>query len=183
MAAGGPGFLTTVVRQPTEAILVTTPDEARLFELADRILAVGRLISASKEHVDIYRSADRTTPVWTQLENAVMRFIDRNPGATAGEAANATRLVASNFSRALRGLEQKGYVRREVDSRDARRIHLYPTDRAGRSLQRLRELWSRTLDGIFEDPGEVDQLTAALRRIEESIGSPRRTAPPRNGEH
>lgn len=147
-------------------------DASRLFELADSILAVGRLISATKGHSDMYRSADGAPADWTPLETAVMRFIDRNPGSTAGDAANATRLVSSNFSRALRGLEEKGFVRREVDEHDARRTHLYPTERAHINLQRLRDLWSRTLDGIFDDPDEVDALNAALRRIEEALATP-----------
>ena len=42
-----------------------------------------------------------------------MRFIDRNPGTSASAAAEATQLISSNFSRALRSLEKKDLVRRE----------------------------------------------------------------------
>ena len=150
-------------------------DASRLFELADSIMAVGRLISAAKEPAEMYESADGTAPVWTSIETAVMRFIDRNPGSSAGEVAAATRLVSSNFSRALRGLEQKGFVRRDVDDDDARRIHLYPTERANASLEQLHDLWSRTLDGIFDDRAEVDALNAALHRIEEALTAPHRS--------
>jgi DNA-binding MarR family transcriptional regulator len=130
---------------------------SRLFELADLILAVGRQIYASK---------DVPAEPWTPLEIAVMRFIDRNPGTSASAAAEATQLISSNFSRALRGLETKGLVRREVDQDDGRRVHLYPTPQAHDNLERLRNVWSRLLDGIVNDPEEIDIAISILRRLE-----------------
>ncbi|HVT66286.1 MAG TPA: MarR family winged helix-turn-helix transcriptional regulator [Trebonia sp.] len=137
---------------------------SRLFELADLILAVGRQIYASKEF-----SAEFAGQTWTPLESAVMRFIDRNPGASASAAAEATQLISSNFSRALRGLENKGLVRREVDAADGRRVRLYPTERAQDNLRQLHDIWSRLLDGVVTDPAEVEQATATLRRIETGL--------------
>ena len=138
---------------------------SRLFDLADLILAVGRQIS----------SAPGYSPEWcTPLESAVMRFIDRNPGTSARAAAEATLLPSSNFSRALRGLEEKGLVRRDVDARDARSVHLYPTARAHENLQHLREAWGRTLEGTVDDPGTIDLVNATLRRIENELIARRR---------
>jgi len=138
-------------------------DEAqtsRLFELADMILAVSRHIHASK---------DTGTESWTPLESSVMRFIDRNPGTSPREAAEATQLISSNFSRAVRALEEKGLVRREVDERDARRARLYPTRKAHENLRQLHEVWSDLLDGILDDPAEIDATTATLQRIETQL--------------
>lgn len=134
--------------------------ESALFELADLILAISRHIHASKE---------AAAESGTSLEGAVMRFIDRHPGTTAGAAAEATQLISSNFSRAVRGLEKKGLVRRDVDQHDARRVRLYPTDRAHENLQRLRGAWSRLLDGTVDDPDEIEAVTATLRRIETQL--------------
>lgn len=133
---------------------------SRLFELADLILAVGRHIHASKEFA---------AESWTPLESAVMRFVDRNPGTSASAAAEATQLISSNFSRALRGLEQKGLIRRAADEHDARRIRLYPTEAARDNLLRLRDIWSRLLDGTVADPGEIDAVNSTLRRIETQL--------------
>lgn len=130
---------------------------SRLFELADLILAVGRHIQASKE-----AAAESGTP----LEGAVMRYIDRHPGTTASAAAEATQLISSNFSRALRGLEKAGFVRRDVDPQDARRVRLYPTDKAQENLQRLRAAWSHLLEEAAADSGEIDAAISALRHIE-----------------
>lgn len=131
-----------------------------LFELADSILAISRHIYATKAFA---------LHGWTPIESAVMRFVDRNPGTTARAAAEATQLISSNFSRALRGLEKKGVVRREVDDEDARRVRLYPTESAQRNLQLLHELWTNLLDGIIDDPAELDQVNAVLRRIEAAL--------------
>ena len=132
----------------------------QLFELADLILAFGRQIHASK---------DVPAEPWTLLESAVMRFIDRNPGTSASGAAEATQLISSNFSRALRGLETKGLVRRDVDQHDGRRVRLYPTPQAHDNLQRLRDVWSRLLDGIINDPEEIDNAISTLRRLETEL--------------
>jgi MarR family transcriptional regulator, temperature-dependent positive regulator of motility len=133
---------------------------SRLFELADLILAVGRQIHAAKEF---------GAESWTPLESAVMRFIDRNPGTSASAAAEATQLISSNFSRALRGLERKGLVRRDIDQHDGRRVRLYPTDRAQDNLRQLREVWSRLLVGIVPDTDEVEAVSSTLRRIEAEL--------------
>lgn len=130
---------------------------SRLFELADLVLAVGRHIAASKG-----AEIESGTP----LQGAVMRYIDRNPGTTARAAAEATQLISSNFSRAVRGLEAAGLVRRDVDQHDARRVRLYPTEKAQENLRRLRAAWSHLLDGTVTDGGELDAAIATLRKIE-----------------
>jgi DNA-binding MarR family transcriptional regulator len=130
---------------------------SRLFELADLILAVGRHIVAAKE---------AETKSGTPLEGAVMRYIDRHPGTTARAAAEATQLISSNFSRAVRGLEKEGLVRRDVDQRDARRVRLYPTEKAQENLQRLREVWSLLLEETIADPDEIGAAISTLRQIE-----------------
>jgi MarR family transcriptional regulator, temperature-dependent positive regulator of motility len=130
---------------------------SRLFELADLILAVGRHIEASKE-----AEAESGTP----LEGAVMRYIDRHPGTTARAAAEATQLISSNFARAVRRLEKAGLVRRDADEHDARRVRLYPTEKAHENLQRLREVWSLLLEEAIADSDEIDAAISTLRQIE-----------------
>jgi MarR family transcriptional regulator, temperature-dependent positive regulator of motility len=131
-----------------------------LFELADLILAISRYVQASKGFA---------SQGWTPIESAVMRYVDRNPGTTASAAAEATQLISSNFSRALRALEKKGLVRHDVDQEDARRVRLYPTDLAHENLQLLHELWTGLLGGIIDDPDDIDRVNAVLRRIESGL--------------
>jgi DNA-binding MarR family transcriptional regulator len=135
-----------------------------LFELADLILAIGRQIHAAKEPHFAAES-------WTPLESAVMRFIDRFPGTSATAAAEATQLISSNFSRAVRGLEAKGLVRREIDENDGRRVRLFPTEQAHDNLQLLHQLWGRLLDGIVTEPAELELVLSTLRRIETELAT------------
>ena len=137
---------------------------SRLFDLADLIFAIGRQIRPSH---------DLSTEMCTPVESIVMRFIDRNPGTSARVAAEATLLPSSNFSRVLRGLERKGLVRRDIDAHDSRSVHLYPTARARENLQHLREAWSRTLEGIVDDPQTIDLVNTTLRRIERELAARR----------
>lgn len=133
---------------------------SRLFELADSILAISRYIHASKSF---------TSHGWTPIQSAVMRFVDRNPGTTARAAAEATGLISSNFSRALRSLEANGLVRRDVDAQDARRVRLYPTESAQENLRLLQELWSDLLDGILDDPDDIDRVNVTLKQLESGL--------------
>lgn len=142
--------------------------KARLFELADLILAISRHLHAAK--------ADAAEP-WTPLEAAVMRFIDQQPGATATQAAEATQLISSNFSRALRKLEQKDLVHREADPDDARRVRLYPTQKADENLGYLQDAWSRLLEKAVPDAAEGDAVIATLRRIESQFLDRTRSGP------
>jgi DNA-binding MarR family transcriptional regulator len=141
---------------------MTENQASRLFELADLILAVGRHIEASKQF-----EAGSGTP----LQGAVMRYIDRHPGTTAGAAAEATQLISSNFSRAVNGLETAGLVRRQVDRHDTRRVLLFPTEKAQQNLQRLREIWSQLLEETVTDPDEIAAIISTLRNIETGLVS------------
>jgi len=134
-------------------------DTAGLSDLAELILAVGRLI----------QPGDQAIGTCTPIESSVMRFISRNPGTSARAASEATLLTSSNFSRVLRGLEEKGLVSREPDASDARRVSLYPTALARESRRRLGEEWHRLLRGIEDDRGKIDEFTATLRRIESEL--------------
>ncbi|MBB1159787.1 MULTISPECIES: MarR family winged helix-turn-helix transcriptional regulator [Amycolatopsis] len=141
--------------------------DEQLFEVADLILAVARHINAAKE-----ANAESGTP----LEGAVMRFVDRHPGTTVNAAAEATQMISSNVSRAVRGLENKGLLRREADPEDARRVRLYPTPKAAENLQKLRDTWSALLDGTFTGPAEIDALIKTLHGIEARLVAQSRDA-------
>ncbi len=140
-------------------------DTSSLSDLAELILAVARLIQPP---------GDQAIGTCTPIESSVIRFISRNPGTSARAASEATLLTSSNFSRVLRGLEEKGLVSREPDANDARRVSLYPTTLARESRRRLGEEWDRLLRGIEDDPGKIDEIIATLRRIESELASRRR---------
>jgi DNA-binding MarR family transcriptional regulator len=140
-------------------------EAANLSDLAELILAVGRLIQLL---------GDQSIGSGTPIEISVLRFINRNPGTSARAASEATLLSSSNFARILRGLEERGWVRRKADANDARRVRLYPTALASETRQRLGKEWYRLLRGIENDPVKIDLLIETLRRIESELVSRRR---------
>lgn len=109
----------------------------------------------------------------TPLEISVMRFIDRNLGASAKDAAEASMLTSSNFSRALRSLEAKEFVRREIDAADRRSVRLFPTVRAEQNLGALTARWSALLEGALPD-AEARTLAALLRQLESALAAAQR---------
>ena len=145
-------------------------DASRLFELGDLIHAVGRQIRPP---------GDLEPGPCTPVEIIVMRYINQNPGTSARAAAEATLLPSSNFSRVLRGLMTKGLVRREADLRDARGVRLYPTAVAYSNTKRMRDAWSRLLDGIVDDPATIGFLSTTLGHIEKELIARRKAS----GEH
>jgi DNA-binding MarR family transcriptional regulator len=139
-------------------------DAARLSDLAELILAVGRLIQLV---------GDQSIGTGTPIEISVLRFINRNPGTSARAASEATLLPPSNFSRVLHSLEDRGLVSRKADVNDARRVSLYPTAFARETRRRVREDWYQLLRGIEGDPAKIDHLIATLQRIESELVSRR----------
>ncbi len=138
-------------------------DEAnaqRLFQLADLIHGISRQLPAP-------RSLE--PGVCTPIEIHVMRRISQSPGSAAHAISRASRLPSSNFSRVLRGLETKGLIQRKADNQDGRVINLYLTDLAVQNFARMRDEWSSALDGIIEDPSELDAVNELLHRIEEGL--------------
>jgi DNA-binding MarR family transcriptional regulator len=153
---------------------VNDDEVTRLGNFAELILALARQLPPPTE----------VAQTGTAVESSVMRFVARNPGSTARAASEATLLPSSNFSRVLRALETKGYVRREADERDARVVRLYPTEFARENLQQLRAAWSRTLQGTVDNPETVEFICETLRRIEnELVARRRRTGDPANESH
>lgn len=140
-------------------------DATHLSDLAELILGVGRLLQLP---------GDQSFPTGTPIEISVLRFINRNPGTSARAASEATLLTSSNFSRVLRGLEERELVTREVDANDARRVSLYPTALATETRRRLGEEWYRLLQGIEGDSAKINHLIATLQRIEVALVSRRR---------
>jgi hypothetical protein len=48
-------------------------------------------------------------------------------------------------------------------------VHLYPTRKVHENLQHLRKVWGELLDGVLDDPAEIDAIIATLQRIETKL--------------
>lgn len=136
--------------------------DERLADLADAILALARVISTDAH-------LDPQTVELTAGEINVMRYVDRNPGASPAAVAAATGMRRSNLSRAIRDLEAKGMVRRTGSDTDGRQVRLHPTERAARNLNRLRANWSRLLASAGADHRQLDVALTLLAELESGL--------------
>ncbi|GAN67547.1 hypothetical protein AOR01nite_25490 [Acetobacter orleanensis] len=66
-------------------------------------------------------------------------------------------------------------MRQEKDSRDARGKKLYLTSIAKTNFTRMRDAWSKDLQGLIEDAGQLDLVNATLKDIETKLLARRRT--------
>lgn len=139
---------------------MTRDHDRALADLADLLLSVARVLHVPQIDGLVHLTATETT---------VMRCIDRNPGVSAGRAAQVTGLQRSNLSTAVRSLESKGLVRRDADERDARSVRLHPTPLAGENLSALRAEWSRVLAEAEVPGAAIDSTIAVLGRLDAAL--------------
>ena len=136
-------------------------------DLAEAIIGVAREL---RLRLDTAAASDAEIVELTASEAHVMRHIDHHPGVAPSDLARATGLQRSNMSTALRSLENRGFVERRADPHDARGVNLYPTDRAGDNLERLRRQWAQLLNNCLR--GDRQGVTAAkelLERVEAAL--------------
>lgn len=137
--------------------------ESELFaDLTEVILRVARELT-HREH------RDKGSISLTPANGNIMRYIDRNPGTTPSEVADATGVFRSNLSASLRELEKIGFVERRADPADGRGVRLYSTDSAARNLAEIRKVWRESaqiaaegLDGIHEAISLLEMMAARL---------------------
>lgn len=84
----------------------------------------------------------------TSIEAAIISFLHNNPGKnTAGDIVELRMLSKGNVSHAVDLLIQKGYLLRELDQNDRRRIHLYLTPESVPITAAI----DRIQDGFFKE--------------------------------
>jgi DNA-binding MarR family transcriptional regulator len=103
-----------------------------------------------------------------------MSYVDAHPGATPSEAADATGLLRTNLSSAVRELERIGFIEKRPDPNDGRAVRLYSTPIAAENLARLQKRWASVLAGILGEHDDPAQATALLRRLAEGLADERR---------
>ena len=80
--------------------------------------------------------------------------ICKNPGMTRERVFQEVYRNPSNISRALTGLEEKGYIRRKPSCEDRRTCQLYPTEKA---LEVYKSIERITYDSILEATEELSE--------------------------
>lgn len=86
----------------------------------------------------------------TSIEAAIISFLHNNPGKdTAGDIVELRMLSKGNVSQAVELLIQKGYLTREPDRNDRRRIHLHLTETAGPVTSAIDRIQEGFFDELF----------------------------------
>lgn len=109
------------------------------------------------------RASGVTPEMWLILSRLYAR-----DGQYQTQIADGTFRDRPNTSRILAGLESRGYIRRERDDEDMRRVRIYLTDEGTQFVQDIAPVAARTRDTLYEGLSEEELrvLRRALRRIE-----------------
>lgn len=109
------------------------------------------------------RSAGVTPEMWLVLSRLYAR-----DGQYQTQIADSTFRDRPNTSRILAGLEQRGFVRKEKDEEDMRRVRVHLTDQGKAFVRDVAPMAARTRDSLYEGLSgeELRVLRTVLRRIE-----------------
>lgn len=109
------------------------------------------------------RSTGVTPEMWLVLSRLYAR-----DGQYQTQIADSTFRDRPNTSRILAGLEERGYVRKEKDRDDMRRVRVYLTDSGEAFVREMAPMAARTRDSLYEglSDEELRSLRTVLRRIE-----------------
>lgn len=109
------------------------------------------------------RASGITPEMWLVLSRLYAR-----DGQYQTQIADGTFRDRPNTSRILSGLETRGYVRREKDPDDMRRVRIFLTERGKQFVKEIAPVAARTRDMLYEGltDEEMRVLRSALRRIE-----------------
>ncbi|MGD8495319.1 MAG: MarR family transcriptional regulator [Gemmatimonadales bacterium] len=109
------------------------------------------------------RSEGVTPEMWLVLSRLYAK-----DGQYQTQIADSTFRDRPNTSRILAGLEQRGYVRREKDDEDMRRLRVYLTERGKAFVREVAPMAARTRDNLYQglSDEELRSLRAVLRKIE-----------------
>ncbi len=93
---------------------------------------------------------------------------------TVSEIHRTMHISKSGVSQSLSGLEEKGYIRREIDQNDRRRIAVTATEAGRQSLAQATSCYDAMLDDLFSAYGEentrdlvekISELCAVYNRL------------------
>lgn len=139
---------------------MVTDDE--LAELAEAVISLARRLTLAGQH--------RTDAVpLTMLEALVMRHIDAHPGTTPSQLARHLHLKSSNASAAIRGLEEKDFIRRLTDDTDGRSVRIEATAVAEANRLLYRQSLADLLAPLAGDDAGVQTTLAVLSAMDAGL--------------
>ncbi len=127
---------------------------------------VHRLIGVSMAHrYHISKNARKAGLYFGQ--HVILDYITKHNGCTQIDLANALFISAPSVATSLKRLEKSGSIRREEDSADARKKHIYITPQGQKLIESFRAICDETDSRMFSGFSQEDCLTlkALLDRL------------------
>lgn len=130
------------------------PDDAPawLIQRASRTLRV-LFLRLMEQH-----SGGVTPEMWLVLSRLYAK-----DGQYQTQIADSTFRDRPNTSRILAGLEERGFVRKERDEDDMRRVRIHLTEKGAEFVRQMAPMAARTRDSLYD--GLSDEELRALRRV------------------
>jgi DNA-binding MarR family transcriptional regulator len=138
-----------------------------LFASLGRILHLSEMLDCQEPGYQ-----DLSLPRWRlMLQLFMAEQLGGSDGLTPTQLSHSHQVSKNTISALLRGLEEQGLVKRELDPKDLRAFHIHLTDTGRQSIlnsapKRIERL-NQMLDCL--KPDEVDQLFSFLEKLRISL--------------
>lgn len=138
-------------------------------DLAELLLRAAREIKFREE-------LDRRAISLTPAQGNIMRYVDSNPGCSPSAVAEATGLLRTNLSSAVRELSRIGFIERRADPDDGRSARLYACAAAHENLAQIRESWASMMVDVVPADTDLSTILRVLGRVVDGLVEVRRAA-------
>ncbi|MFZ7102404.1 MAG: MarR family winged helix-turn-helix transcriptional regulator [Peptococcaceae bacterium] len=133
--------------------------------------SIGRLVSILHRQAQIYINYSLKEFNITSAEYSFLLYLYMNDGITQDELSSFLYIDKSATARAIKSLEEKGYVTKEKDCTDKRCNRIYLTAKARHCKKEIKQRvwrWSEFLtDGLDENTKET--LLSVLEKMADKV--------------
>ncbi|NLC11467.1 MAG: winged helix-turn-helix transcriptional regulator [Firmicutes bacterium] len=133
--------------------------------------SIGRMVSILHRHAQVYINYSLNEYNITSAEYAFLLYLYGQEGVTQDELSSYLYIDKSATARAIKSLEEKGYVRKHKDDSDKRCNRIYLTEKAKRCREEIRlrvRRWSEFLsEGIDEEA--MEKVLTVLEKMAEKV--------------
>lgn len=100
------------------------------------------------------------------MHNIEPKVVNESP-LSVSKLAKLVRVSAPSISRSLKGMEEKGYIIRKIDSKDRRNSYVELTDYGKSTLEEAEKTIRDFTDSVIEqmDPTHLEQLMSYLEEL------------------
>lgn len=116
-----------------------------------------RYINRTTRLSELYRNEKMKDYDLKGMHHTYIINICKNPGVSQDDLAQLIYVNKSNVTRQLAVLEKKGYISRQKCEKDARKLLVYPTDKAHDVYPEVVKILKEWNEIIFEGVSESEQ--------------------------